>query len=175
MENMSYQQARKYVEETKKPVFTVLQDGSEITLDWNDEDLEVWSTYLKHLNEYEMEEDFYPLEDLVKEFSSVETAKWHEGVGLLFGNEYGFDLEKSETCVCCKQEAKYSILLAVAPDDETGLRYYIPNQMVRETVVENPDMLGEIVRNVWFCHECMRKVEDNLRETIAALQKENAG
>ncbi len=88
MKSMSYTQACEYVQETKKPAFTTLQDGSEITLTWNDEDLEVWSTYLKNLNEYEGEEDFYPLEELIEKFP-VENAIWLEGVSPIFLIEYG--------------------------------------------------------------------------------------
>lgn len=86
---MSYNQACEYVQETKKPTFAVLQDGSEITLTWNDEDLEVWSTYLKNIDKYTGEEDFYPLEELIKRFPSVENADWLEGVSPIFLIEYG--------------------------------------------------------------------------------------
>jgi hypothetical protein len=174
MSEMSYKQACEYVEKTKKNAFAVLPDGSEITLNWNEDDVEIWSTYLNILDENSMEEDFYPSEDLVKEFPDVEEVIWREGVGLFFASQYGVEEEPKE-CVCCKKESEYSILLAVAPDDETGLRYYIPNQIVRNTEDENLDLYANVVHAVWFCHECMRKVEDNLRETIATLQKQNAG
>ena len=79
-------------------------------------------------------------------------------------------------CICCNNQSKFSVLLAVGSDGESeSPRYYIPNQNVRESLAEMPDMMGELVREVHFCHSCMRKVEDNLRATIAYLQKENAG
>ena len=70
-------------------------------------------------------------------------------------------------CLCCKEEAVYSVLLAEGPNGDrgNGIRYYIPNQSVRES----PE---GTVKEIWFCHSCMRAVEDNMRATIAYLQAE---
>ncbi|NOH03696.1 MAG: hypothetical protein HND47_17905 [Chloroflexi bacterium] len=78
-------------------------------------------------------------------------------------------------CICCNNQGKYSVLLAVGSDGKSeSPRYYIPNQTVRASLLQMPDMMGEVVHEVYFCHDCMRKVEDNLRATIAYLQTENA-
>lgn len=70
-------------------------------------------------------------------------------------------------CVCCGENASFSILLA-GSDDPDGMRWYIPNQSVRDT----PPGIHNPIQEVWFCWACMRKVEDNLRATIGYLQKE---
>lgn len=69
-------------------------------------------------------------------------------------------------CYACGGRAKYSILLA-----QTDGRLYIPNQLVRDTVIEQTGLLdhGEVA----FCAGCMRKIEDGLRATVSYLQSEN--
>ena len=67
-----------------------------------------------------------------------------------------------DACVCCRKSSKYSVLLAI--DDVRPLRYYLPNQLVRE---DPADMI-----EVPFCHKCMRAIEDNLRATIMYLSSE---
>ena len=69
-------------------------------------------------------------------------------------------------CDGCGKPAKYSIMLASGPrgDDQPIERLYIPNQSVRE--------IGEQFER-WFCHGCMRALEDNFRATLLYLQTEN--
>ena len=59
-------------------------------------------------------------------------------------------------CECCGDNAVVTILVS-----ETEGRYYLPNQRVRAR--------GDH-REMSFCHSCMRKVEDNFRETIKSLE-----
>lgn len=75
----------------------------------------------------------------------------------------------SNRCIGCGQEAKYSILLAAGPHAGSNPtpRWYIPNQIVRE------DNDCPSINEVWFCHSCMRMIEDNLRATVLYLQVEN--
>jgi hypothetical protein len=74
-------------------------------------------------------------------------------------------------CFCCKEEANYSILLAGFFDVnnyERGERVYLPNQYIRK----DARRLGQNripIPEVWFCKKCMRKIEDNLNETIDSL------
>jgi hypothetical protein len=70
-------------------------------------------------------------------------------------------------CICCKGKAIYSVLLAGGPhsDRRNSPRWYLPNQSVREHPTD-------VMQEIWFCHPCMRAVEDNLRATIAYLQAE---
>lgn len=68
-------------------------------------------------------------------------------------------------CECCGEEAKYSIEVAIGPNvnpDED--RLYLPNQSYREH--KSTD------KYLWFCHPCMRFVEDNFRACVAYLKKE---
>lgn len=79
-------------------------------------------------------------------------------------------------CICCNQEGKYSILLAIGPQanaDDKSPRYYLPNQSARSKKVAR--LVGSPIEEVWFCPVCMRKVEDNLRATIQYLKSENKG
>jgi hypothetical protein len=73
-------------------------------------------------------------------------------------------------CVCCGKDSKYSIRLAEGPQasDLVDLpRYYLPNMGARDPA--HPADLREI----YFCKECMRPVEDAVRATILYLQAEN--
>ena len=71
-------------------------------------------------------------------------------------------------CRTCSKTAKYSVLLASSPhdnsSDDPSVRYYLPNQLAREE---------KHFQEVLFCHPCMRTIEDNLRATILYLQIEN--
>ncbi len=69
-----------------------------------------------------------------------------------------------ESCYACGAQGNYSILLSI-----TGERVYLPNQITRNPPVE----MKPNFREVPFCAECMRKVEDNLRATIQYLQSEH--
>jgi hypothetical protein len=75
-------------------------------------------------------------------------------------------------CTGCGGESKYTIQLARGPHGKEPLkamtRYYLPNSSARDP--EHLADLGEIP----FCHECMRRVEDNLRGTILYLQAEHS-
>lgn len=75
-------------------------------------------------------------------------------------------------CKSCKKPAKYSILLSACfsdPNEEKNPRFYIPNQNVREEHTKK----GGLINEVWFCHDCMRILEDNFRATLLYLQVEN--
>lgn len=75
-------------------------------------------------------------------------------------------------CLCCKNEGVFSILLAEGIyADRDDPRWYIPNQSVRE--LTDADNVSDIVKELWFCHPCMRMIEDNLRATIMYLQSED--
>ncbi len=89
METMSYTQACEYVTQTKKHAFAVLTDGSEITLNWDDDDLEIWSSHLKSIDEYQMKVVFYPVEELAENFPDIENVIWCEGKSPMFLNKYG--------------------------------------------------------------------------------------
>lgn len=72
----------------------------------------------------------------------------------------------NEQCHCCDEEADYSIKVAIGPNGSDGSeRIYLPNQSVRESRDELEEM--------WFCHDCMRFIEDNFRATISYLKEEN--
>jgi hypothetical protein len=76
--------------------------------------------------------------------------------------------------MCCDKPGKYSIILAVGPEGHDSLeipRLYIPNQAVREEMEKQGGF--QVAGEKWFCHPCMRIVEDNLRATILYLQAEN--
>ena len=83
--------------------------------------------------------------------------------------------QKSELhrCLGCGKEAKYSILLASGPHGSSNPtpRWYIPNQAVREADQQHEGFPS--ATEVWFCHSCMRKIEDNFRATLLYLQTEN--
>lgn len=64
-------------------------------------------------------------------------------------------------CFTCGQPAEFSIMLG--GDEE---RFYLPNQHVRRTAIE-------YVKEYWFCHPCMRMIEDNLRATIQYLKSDH--
>ena len=73
-------------------------------------------------------------------------------------------------CICCGDEAERSVRLFTGPQDPKGplsaiSRYYIPSQSA-----QGPRDAEE----AWFCRECMRQVEDNLRATILYIQAENS-
>jgi hypothetical protein len=73
-------------------------------------------------------------------------------------------------CICYGKPSKYSIQLAEGPqaNDLVALpRYYLPNNGARDP--SHPADLKEI----HFCAECMRPVEDAVRATILYLQAEN--
>lgn len=75
-------------------------------------------------------------------------------------------------CKACHEPGKYSILLTAGFDDpnsEKHPRFYLPNQTVRE---EN-EKKGGFIHEVWFCHNCMRALEDNFRATLLYLQAEH--
>jgi len=67
-------------------------------------------------------------------------------------------------CFCCKKPAEFSILLAYY-----GERFYLPNQNVRELANTDPEILQEF----WFCHPCMRTIEDNFRAIVNYLKSQN--
>ena len=72
-------------------------------------------------------------------------------------------------CVACGGESKFSIILAVGVDgnDSKKDRYYFPNQMVRSESPRNSP-----AREIGFCADCIRKLEDNFRGTLLYIQKE---
>jgi hypothetical protein len=77
-------------------------------------------------------------------------------------------------CYCCQEEAKCSILVSDGSTHQKDKpfepsRVYLPNQLVRERAITDKGLINEL----WFCHECMRKIEDNLRATILYLKTEN--
>lgn len=70
-------------------------------------------------------------------------------------------------CTGCGKPGKYSVLLSKTRNDRPGppeYRIYIPNQLVREHAKDE---------EFWFCHDCMRALEDNFRATLLYLQSEN--
>jgi hypothetical protein len=70
-------------------------------------------------------------------------------------------------CECCDTEAKYSIWVCRGLNHaDDGVRFYLPNQAARGHPTETS--LGEL----WLCHSCMRRVEDNFRATIGYLKEE---
>jgi hypothetical protein len=78
-------------------------------------------------------------------------------------------MASSIACICCGSAGKFSILLAQGPHGEEGRedpRYYVPNDAVRS---QKPSPMKE----VWFCGEHMRAVEDAVRATILYHQAEN--
>jgi hypothetical protein len=79
--------------------------------------------------------------------------------------------KKLGPCVCCGEPGKFSIILAVGPNNKPVDidRYYIPNENVREHIGTGMD----VSQVVPFCADCMRRVEDNLRATIIYIQSEN--
>jgi hypothetical protein len=75
-----------------------------------------------------------------------------------------------EFCICCSKPSQYSIVLAEGPQANRLLatpRYYLPNQHAR-----NPSF-PDVTKEIHFCAECMRRVEDAVRATILYLQAEN--
>jgi ribosomal protein L28 len=76
-----------------------------------------------------------------------------------------------EKCVCCNKKAKINIELVNDTHRGTNVtpRWYIPNQVARTIT----DGIRSRIEKVWFCSDCIRKVEDNLRATITYLQIEN--
>jgi hypothetical protein len=75
-----------------------------------------------------------------------------------------------EFCICCSKPGEHSITLAEGPQASRLLatpRYYLPNQHVR-----NPDFL-DVAKEIHFCAQCMRHIEDTVRATILYLQAEN--
>ena len=62
-----------------------------------------------------------------------------------------------EICFCGK-DAKYNVLLFVSENEDGSPRWYIPNQSRR--------MVPELLKEIWFCSECMRVVEDGFRDVI---------
>ena len=77
------------------------------------------------------------------------------------------ELKDVGSCVGCGEKGRYTIELAVGPDGKNDdARYYIPNDFVRESSMDN-------VHLVPFCRDCMRQIEDNFRATIRYLQHEN--
>lgn len=80
---------------------------------------------------------------------------------------------KTQFCEACGAEGRFSILLAAGEHGEGPLekltRWYIPNQSFRATDATTWSEPEE----VWFCHPCMRKIEDNLRATIMSIQADN--
>ena len=78
---------------------------------------------------------------------------------------------EGEVCYACGQPATASILLAHGPHSETQSvdpeRLYIPNQMVRTEAAS-----ADLVEEYWFCHPCIRYIEDNMRSSILYLQAE---
>jgi len=65
-------------------------------------------------------------------------------------------------CLTCGQPVKYSILLA-----ETDGKFFLPNQFTRDLPPETANL-----HETWFCHPCMRMIEDNFRATISYLKQE---
>jgi hypothetical protein len=66
-----------------------------------------------------------------------------------------------EECECCGKPAWYTIMLVDHGDGE----FFIPNQSAR--AVEGTGLA--CIRQVPFCHPCIRAIEDNLRATIDRL------
>lgn len=76
----------------------------------------------------------------------------------------------SEFCICCSRPAKYSIQLAEGPQASRLLatpRFYLPNQHARDP------SFPPVVKDVHYCANCMRSIEDALRATILYLQAEH--
>jgi len=69
-------------------------------------------------------------------------------------------------CVCCGNPGKFSIMLVGAHETDEQARIYLPNQNVRDSEDFN------VSEETWFCHHCMRVIEDNLRATIMYLRSE---
>jgi hypothetical protein len=67
------------------------------------------------------------------------------------------------TCLCCGKEAKYSLKLFRGDEEDGSPRWYLPNQ--------SRNMVPELLEQVWFCHPCMREIEDNFRATVSGLTK----
>lgn len=77
------------------------------------------------------------------------------------------DMDPSNECHGCGLPAEYSVLLSKTRNTGQSppeFRLYIPNQIVRS---------NEAHEEVWFCHGCMRSLEDNFRATLLYLQSEN--
>jgi hypothetical protein len=74
-------------------------------------------------------------------------------------------------CTGCGKSAEYSILLSEGSHGNANkeIRYYIPNQAVREESKKHKQLISE----VWFCRKCMRVIEDNFRATVLYLQVES--
>lgn len=73
-------------------------------------------------------------------------------------------------CICCSKPSTFSIILAEGSQAKRLLampRYYLPNQHAR-----NPEF-PDVKKEIHFCAECMRRVEDAVRATILYLQAEN--
>ena len=70
----------------------------------------------------------------------------------------------NKNCQACGKPAKVSILLAGGGD---WGRWYLPNQNVRECAnTGGIELQKELLKEVWFCSVCMRKLEDNLNDLI---------
>lgn len=66
-----------------------------------------------------------------------------------------------KVCFTCGNPGDYSILLAGSNE-----RWYLPNQYAR-------DQESMPLTEIWFCHSCMRKLEDKFRgalEELSSLQ-----
>ena len=77
----------------------------------------------------------------------------------------------SQECYACGEPAITSILLAHAPHggehERQPERLYLPNQAVRTT----PN-IEDLISEYWFCHPCIRFIEDTMRAAILYLQAE---
>ena len=76
-------------------------------------------------------------------------------------------------CICCSKPSRFSIQLCQGSQgnlNDTMPRYYIPNQKHRNESKKHSEIK---IEEVYFCHDCMRKIEDNLRATILYLKNEN--
>lgn len=62
---------------------------------------------------------------------------------------------EEQRCYCCGREGRFNILLY-----NTFGRLYLPNQSREE---------GPPPEIFWFCHPCMRMIEDNFRATVNYL------
>lgn len=85
-------------------------------------------------------------------------------------------LTPQQDCTCCGKPASYTIQVAVAESQNrvTDVRYYLPNQGFRTET--DPQMLRQIrqqLKELPFCPQCVRAVEDNFRATILYLQDEH--
>ena len=81
------------------------------------------------------------------------------------------DRDPLEPCTCCERHSDFSILLACISERGERPKYYIPNQVVRRSH-QVPD---SVLKAVPFCSSCLTAIQENLRDTIAGLQRDRTG